>query len=297
MIKEFAIQPEVLGTWAHFYSLRADFEVGLGRLICRYPKSWTREVCAYVDRQIAEQKMGDVHGNSIKTFVSGERERHRFIPARGRNYEPVRTWLENSEGCTLPDPFHAIIAQENPRSAERVIVAGEFDRSQPPFAVEFQGEVLRNADEMADCCETLLDVCEELILVDYYFSPAASRHGDTFRAMLSHAKRRPRNIRRIEIHTTQPAAKEVYEKAFAGELPANTVLKVFLWNEPPEGLHARYLLTDLGGIKFDWGFDKGQLHTQQNEVILMQHQRWVEIYGRYSSPPAGCVPTTIKSKF
>jgi hypothetical protein len=293
MIKEFAIQPEVMSTWAFFRELRADFEVGLGRLICRYPKSWTREVCTYVDHLVAEQKLGDVHGNAIKTFVSGEK--HRFISARGRTYEPKLSWLENCERCTAPEPFHAIIANSNPRNRENVLVAGDFDRSQRPFAVAFQAEVPRLPDDMADCGRILLDVCEDLLLVDHFFSPWASRHGDTFRAMLAHATRRHHNIRRIEIHTGEPIDEKSYKRAFSDVLPPRSQLKVFRWGEPAEGIHARYLLTDLGGIQFDWGFDKGQLHTQLNEIILIQHQRWIELYGRYSSPPVECAPVLISS--
>jgi hypothetical protein len=294
MIKEFAIQPEVMATWSHFRELRADFEVGLGRLISRYPKTWTRDVCAQVDRNInPEQGFGDVRASAIKNFVTGEK--HRFIPARGRDFNPGRSWLENCEGCKLPNPFHAIVAQANPRNAKCVLIAGDFDRSQPPFAVDFQDDVLRDPEDMAKCGELLLDVCEELLLVDFYFSPGASRHGDTFRAILEHAARRPRNIRRIEIHTNQHVDQRDYERAFAGALPPQSNLHVFQWSEPPEGLHARYLLTDLGGIKFDWGFDKGQLHTQLNEVILLQHQRWTELQARYSAPPSGCILTLVKS--
>lgn len=294
MIKEFAIQPEVMATWSYFRELRADFEVGLGRLISRYPKTWTRDVCAQVDRNInPEQGFGDVRASAIKTYVTSEK--HRFIPARGRDFAQGRSWLENCENCKSPDPFHAIVALENPRSAKQVLVAGNFERSEPPFAVAFQDDVKRDPEDIANSGELLLDVCEELLLVDYYFTPSASRHGDTFRAILAHATRRPRNIRRIEIHTAQSVDQREYEKAFAGVLPPLSKLHIFQWSEPPEGLHARYLLTDLGGIKYDWGFDKGQLHTQLNEVILLQHQRWIEIHARYSSPPNGCSPTVVRS--
>jgi hypothetical protein len=294
MIKEFAIQPEVMATWSHFRELRADFEVGLGRLISRYPRSWTRDVCALVDRNINPEKgFGDVRASAIKNYVTGEK--HRFIPARGREFLSSRSWLENCEGCKEPDPFHAIIALENPGNAKRILVAGEFERSEPPFAVDFQDDVPRMPEHMADCGKLLLDVCEELRLVDFYFLPGASRHGDTFRAILARATRRPHNIRRIEIHTTQSVDQRDYERAFALDLPPQSKLYVFRWDEPPEGLHARYLLTDLGGIKFDWGFDKGQLHTQLNEVILLQHQRWVELHARYASPPPSCVPTVVNS--
>ena len=294
MIKEFAIQPEVMATWSHFRELRADFEVGLGRLISRYPKTWTKDVCALVDRNInPEAGFGEVRASAIKNYVTGEK--HRFIPARGRSFNPALPWLVNCEGCTSPDPFHAIIAIENPRRTSRVLIAGEFERSEPPFAVNFQEDVKRDPDDMADSGQLLLDVCEELLLVDFYFVPGASRHGDTFRAILAHVTRRPRNIRRIEIHTTQPVDPCEYERAFAAELPPQSKLHIVQWSEPPEGLHARYLLTELGGIKYDWGFDKGQQHTQLNEVILLQHQRWIELRTRFSSPPNGCGLTIVKS--
>src|SRR5215831_18198490 len=72
MIKEFAIQPEVMATWSHFHSLFEDFDVGYGRLICVYPLTWKQKV-----HELAASLNRDVHAHSIRSKISAAK--HKFI--------------------------------------------------------------------------------------------------------------------------------------------------------------------------------------------------------------------------
>ncbi len=45
MIREFAIEPEVMATWQHFRELWDDFGASRGRLISEYPSDWRERVC------------------------------------------------------------------------------------------------------------------------------------------------------------------------------------------------------------------------------------------------------------
>jgi hypothetical protein len=295
MIKEFAIQPEVLATWAHFRELRADFEVGCGRLICKYPKSWTREVIALVDRNIApEKKFGEIRATAIKNYVTTQK--HRFLPARGRTFEPPpkKTWQQNAEDCTLPEPFDGIIALENPRQKAAVLVAGEFDRATLPFATRKQIDIERTPAALAGCASKLLLTCSELCIIDPFFSPMVNGFDETLLEMLDIVRTRPQPACSITIHVRRPdvfienVQKANYEFQLRPGLPGGCTLKVAFWSDVPGGMHPRYFLTEMGGIKYDWGFDERREADHVNEVILLENDRVEELRARYAIPNGKC---------
>ena len=57
MLKEYALQPELLSSWSVFRYLSEKFGYGRGRVIARYPKRWERLVydalghCKPVEKQ------------------------------------------------------------------------------------------------------------------------------------------------------------------------------------------------------------------------------------------------------
>lgn len=295
MIKEFAIQPEVMSVWAHFRELRADFEVGCGRLICKYPKSWTKEVIALVDRNIAPEKnFGDIRATAIKTYVTAEK--HRFIPARGRTFEPLpkKTWQQNAEDCTLPEAFDGIIALENPRQKAAVLVAGEFDRTASPFATRKQIDVEKTPAALAACASKLLLTCSELVIIDPFFNPTINGFDETLLEMLDIVKTRPQPACTISIHVRRPdvfiehVQRSHYKNKLGADLPDGCTLHVAFWSDVPGGMHPRYFLTELGGIKYDWGFDERREADHVNEVILLENDRVEELRARYATPNGKC---------
>ena len=90
MIHEFAVEPEVMATWQHFQSLWDDFGVGKGRLLVEYPGNWRRRI-----HELAPKLSAPVKANAISSKISAQR--HKFIGARGRPYEPERLWLANAK--------------------------------------------------------------------------------------------------------------------------------------------------------------------------------------------------------
>lgn len=301
MIKEFAIEPHVLVSWKHFRELRADFGVGCGRLICKYPGSWTKDVIHLIDQHIApERGLGEVQASSIKSFVTGEK--HLFISSRGRPYDrtPPRTWLQNAEESLQPEPFDGIIALENPRSRPSVLVAGDFDRSAQPYAIRRQIDVKKSPETLATCASKLLLTFEELTIVDPYFDLSGRGYVDTLLEMLDIVRQRQRVPSSITLHVRCPdpfierIQKKNYQVMFSQHIPEGCRLDIAFWRHVAQGMHARYLLTELGGLKYDWGFDAGREADHMNEVILLEHARAEEVRGRYAIPSPNCTVVSIK---
>ncbi len=231
MIKEFAIEPRVMATWAHFQSLWEDFGVGRGRLISKYPVQWAQRVA-----ELAKQLSPPVRATAIASKIYAEQ--HKFI-LRFRTYDGERNWLENALAHMAANPFDAIIAATNPAGHPAVLVAGEFDKGVAPFYAECQAKVERTAVALAQCALILLRDCEEIRLVDPDFDPAEPRFVETFRAVLALRDPAASPLKALEIHTERKPAfirgnrEHHLRRAFELEVPAGTTLRVCFWEQKP----------------------------------------------------------------
>ena len=136
---------------------------------------------------------------------------------------------------------------------------------------------------LAACAAKLLLTCNELSIIDPFFSPTINGFDETLLEMLDIVKTRIQPACLITIHVRQPdvfiehVQKANYEFQLAPHLPSTCTLRVAFWTDVPGGMHPRYLLTELGGIKYDWGFDERREPHHLNEVILLENERTEEI--------------------
>ena len=243
LIKEFAVEPEVMATWEHFNSLWPDFGAAQGRLISKIPVLWKSKV-----DELAKVRSKPVQATSISAKI--RRDEYKFLNT-GRTYSGNETWLKNALSHMAKQPFHTIVALENPDVAQDVLVAGEFAKDDPPYKVTPEDFVPRRAAELADCASLLLAHCDAIQLVDPHFDPSEPRFTNVFDAMLRLS--RGRSIKTLEIHRDKPAVfkpdvqENNYKWFLAKLVPAGVTLRVYFWSQKPGGLemHPRFLLTDL----------------------------------------------------
>jgi hypothetical protein len=271
LIKEFAIEPRVMATWLHFQSLWEDFGVGKGRLISKYPVLWRNKV-----DELAKNLSKPVQATAISTKI--RRDEHKFL-VTGRTYNGNTDWLANAHSHAATQPFHAIIASENPRATNGILVAGEFSKDDPPYKVKSQDTVPRKSTALADCARLLLSNCAEIQFVDPHFNSSEPRFRNTFEAMLQICDAQA--IKLLEIHREKPdpfrpdVHKTNYRYNLAGIVPTGVTLRVYFWSQRPGGpdMHPRFLLTDLGGINFEQGLDEGE-PGETTLVTPLQHEIW-----------------------
>jgi len=64
-------------------------------------------------------------------------------------------------------------------------------------------------------------------------------------------------------------------------IPKDIKIKLYRWDfdDGGEGIHARYILTERGGMRIDWGLDSGR-EGQKTDVCLMDdifcNKRWID---------------------
>lgn len=251
MFHEFALDPEVLKTWPAFRYLTDQFGMSHGRLISRFPNKWKKAVYE------ACESASPIDKSRIE---EGLRRIDPKLYASGREYDSACQWIVNASRSHAEHPFRAIIT-----TAERSGANGATDHESISDNTECWlpglAPVRRQAAEMAAAAEKLLKSSAEIIFVDQHFSCAA-RHGRPLAAFLEVALQGA-VIKRLEYHVgCNNKSADWFREALGRQvkhlnLPAGIPLTFYRWNEKPGGeeFHARYILTELGGLRFDVGLD------------------------------------------
>jgi hypothetical protein len=284
MIHEFAIEPEVMATWQWFREIFDDLGVCHGRLAAIYPSDWFDRV-----RKLALTLSPPVRAAAIAERI--RQNPHRFIPTN-LAFDKGKDWLTNAERHLVPGGFDAVIARKNPREKSRVLVTGEFSRSQPPWHVPRQKKVARQAAAFAECAALLLASSEEIMLVDPNFDASEPRFRDPLMSFLG-TRTSGKPWQRCELHVDRPPEDAVLEnrkhhsqRHLAEVVPVGTTLHLHFWSRKAGGekLHPRFLLTELGGIQFDYGLDAGDGKGDTTIVTLMDHELWKVVRADYTLP-------------
>lgn len=296
MLHEYAIEPAALTRFETSRYILEKMGIPNGRYIADFPAGWfnfVRQACNDDEEclPIARQKIVILLKKASQCVLS------RYY----RYYDSELDWLKNAENGHAEAPFHAIFARENPREHASVLPVDEITEEHPLLAIPRENITARTATELLNVALPFLELSNEIIFVDGYFNPLDLKYQNTTRAFLTAIKNAGNTIRRLEFHTRGDrrndglANFEDFRQAcidqLSGYLPHNTQLKVFRWNQRTGGkrFHARYILTNLGGMRIDSGmdeaFDAGYGRTEQDtEVTLMDYNVHEEIWSRFSDP-------------
>ena len=135
----------------------------------------------------------------------------------------------------------------------------------------------RNSEKWVEAAELLLSACSELILIDPHFKPSEGRYQRSLKALCQAATRNnPRNPR-IEYHVKKDETRteQEFEAKCRAELPDWIVegvrVEFVIWSCRISGqdFHARYLMTNHGGIRFEQGLDERRNANTDTDVSLL----------------------------
>jgi hypothetical protein len=188
------------------------------------------------------------------------------------------------------------VAKKNPRESRNVLVAGEFNKDQPPWKIHTQLEVPRTPTCLFECVKVLLSFSDELILVDPHFDPGERRFLEPFAVMVA-SRPSSKQWRRLELHVACPLhsrsgkpdpdvinnRKECFNRSLAPKIPTGNTLQVRFWCRKPGGkrLHPRFIITEQGGVQYDVGLDEGDGLDDTTIVNLMAHGVWEQSRSDY----------------
>ena len=292
MIYEYALEPELVVAWGkdrgdyrYFYE---QFGIGTPRMMAEFPKlkNWRKQF-----KQAAAD--ADETNELPRITALFELIKERIVRRDGFEYDGILSWLENAESENARQEFQAILARNNPRHHAKVLPPGVLETS-PLWRIDKQVYCPRRANDMAEVVVTMLSNCSTVHFIDPYFGPENARFHRPIEAFLHviTAKRLCRPvIEKITVHTSNRANFDFFKQACEDKLrpriSAGTRLTFQRWKERDGGeqLHHRYILTDIGGVKFDPGLDDGRV-GQTVEVILLERNLYEKHWNDYIANPA-----------
>ena len=275
MIYEFALDPVSINNWQACRYVIEQCGVEHGRIISRFPKKWKKLVyiacseCSTIELKRIEEKLSSL-GNKIFGFC--------------RSYDNEKTWLENAKHQHIKNPFRAIISTVNDNNNE-ILNVYDLNEGNPYWKTKREAAIPRNAESLAKCASMLLIMSNEILFVDPHFKPTQPRFTNNLKKMLCYAVH-GKTPKRIELHVKDKDESNdfwnnICKRTLQQIIPQEHSLTIIRWNEMNcgERLHPRYVLTNLGGIRYEVGLDEQNYgEGQTTDVSLLDidlyKQRW-----------------------
>ena len=282
MIHEYALDPAVVNDWPSFKYIVDQCGVHYGRLISGFPQEWQRVAI----------NLCQIQGTKRTAIVEKLRNLGHKMMDSNRTYNDQQEWIDNAERQYGVRPFHAIISIQNPMAREYVLIAEDIEENNPLWNISRGDVIPRTAEAIAKCASTLLSISREIIFIDPHFDVIDSkgkkidRFINTLKYLVEYSFiNKP--IKRLELHLRhnkhRPLDNDSWKKLCAAEIspliPKYSKIKVFIWKKKWDGdeIHARYILTERGGIKYDYGLDEGwKGETTDVELLarMLYEKRW-----------------------
>jgi hypothetical protein len=261
MLYEYAVEPTAISSdWKTCRYIAELFGFDRGRLLCLFPKAWLRLAIDGTNHLPDVQKKAVIEKLKRLKDQASIRSRRTYDPAVG-------DWITNAIAQNTADPFRAIIASAKSHSHENVLVVDDVEDTNPLVHVPTDAAIPRDASALAAAMKYLLRSSKTVLFVDPYYDPYDNRYQATLRVCLKDiSEHNPGAL--CEIHHLDgkcPSAEAIERDAkakFADVIPQGMALSIFRWREwkGGEDFHARYLLTDKGGLGIDAGLSAEGTH-------------------------------------
>lgn len=270
MLDEYAVEPEAIGaSWSDFRYLIEKFGFDQGRLISRFPAQWFN--------MVLEVAKGLPDVDRKRVTVGLERAKRCVVDTRRPYNTRLASWLENAVTEHARLPFHAIIAKSNPQNAGHVLTLGQIDGAHDLFAAERDAKVNRIAGALAGIAAPLLVHSKTILFVDGYYDPSDRRYQKALKAYLEMAAKNGTAEKSCEIHFVdhqrKPDSAAIEREAgtwFRGIIPNGMTITLYRWKRRDGGeeFHARYILTERGGMRFDEGLAEGRAGERSDVALI-----------------------------
>lgn len=288
MFHEIAVEPTAIRTLRDIQFVLGLAGFSKGRLIADYPiepKNPMVEKLGWASRVVESIKTVDIgKATIIRELLIRERKR---ILKSERNFDDGRSWIVNARAEHSRSPFAALIL-DCPATNEFECNLDDFLGDVCPECLSEDQHVQPLPKRPAEFAEHLLPMlrcASALRFVDPHYLyenrvdatlRLSSRHARVAEEIARKMNGFSRVPRTVEFHMLQVSYDSANElKFFIGKmkdhLPKAWKAKAFLWREKDGGrrFHARYILTDVGGVGSEYGLDEGRWAADETDIYLL----------------------------
>jgi len=281
IINKIAIEPSSITSWESFRYVMEKLGFSKGLLLAKFPKSWPKMLLDSLD-------VGDIERQRIVTKLKNYKN-DRMIPS-GIEYNPDAEWVENFINV------HELIDIKKVMVSDFISITDCDVSTQREADSEFfdcprEVNILNTSNNLSDIADVLVSNSVVLILVDPYLNIySGNSYVETISKFVSIASNSDK-CKKIIIYTKNdfiPRARhKELDRVFNEKiLPiSNSGLEICVKyvddSMSKHPLHARYLLTEKGGMRYDKGFKPGKpaVHMDISLLDKMMHQT---LYARFS---------------
>ncbi|MBW7863664.1 MAG: hypothetical protein H3C30_04525 [Candidatus Hydrogenedentes bacterium] len=298
MMYEYAVDPVLFSSVERARYLRQLFGRDKGRIIAYFPEQW---------KDIVEQTDSPLERVRLRNLVIGMLKDRTLFRCRRCDYNKKLYWWENALNHHVQlREFRAIISKQATRDC--FVHIDELEEN-PKMSIKLEAVIPRIASEMAKVAAPLLQLSSEIRFVDPYFDPTEkSNYHATFKAFMDAAHSESSiPVTEIQFHLKYNNRKnkdpndynlndsgnfeDACIKNISPLIPNGKKVTFFRWKNMRngDGLHPRYILTNIAGISYDYGLDQGFL-GQTTDVKLITGEIFNTRWNQFKRDGAGFRP-------
>lgn len=250
MNEEFLIEPTCFSSAVELRYFLEKFGFYQGRFIGKFPSDWIKHVYQHLER------LPDVEQLRIRTLMAKHKDH--LIPT-GQDFQPALSWLANAHQQKLQKRFHGVVAACPNEWNYPVALDIDEDYFKGGHDVRIAGK----ADNYVDIACRLLQMSHEIVLVDPYLRLERDECKKVLYAFLEKAQQG--KCKSFVIWSryekagfkTKEAYFEMLRRNYQVKLKkgARITVKLLCDDGSVEKIHARVMLSILGGLRFDHGFE------------------------------------------
>lgn len=282
MFREFALDPAVISGWERARFFLDAFGPSKGRFLAELPNDWLGQVYRQLTCKDTEKKR--VEAKLIQLMRD-----KRLFSARQCGRPPQGTpWLNAALAEHSIAPFHAIIANAPPAHPD-VLDADTLDDNEPRWDVPNGAFVARDARSIVAAIQLLVARSKRIIWIDPYFRASTSAR----RAVFIELCRTLPSGCTVSVHVglgrSDDPDFDAYRSGLLEDLPKHVACDVSVqincWSQRTNGerLHNRFVLTDVGGIKFGDSIAQGTQTGEEDHLNILDEPSRLRLIESYAS--------------
>jgi len=277
MNEEFSVDPGAFDNAMELKYLLEKFGFFQGRFIVKSPSKWVGKV---YDQLI---KLPDIEQARARSILAKNKDA--LVPF-GCELDSRLSWLENIHQQVQNNKISGVITNEKNEWGYP-----NLDEVDNDYLLGGHGQrVLNKAENYTKITRRLLELSHEIVLVDPYLALDKSKNEKVLASFLEVAQREKSKYfvvwaREGSGMKTKEAYQEMLETKYKPRLSKKSRLTVKLVKDKHSvnEMHARLMLSSLGGFSFDKGFAE-DINEKYVDISILDKKNYEDHYNWYLAP-------------
>lgn len=267
MNEKFALDPTACRNALELKYLLEKFGLAQGRFLVEYPAKWRKLLYQHIDT------FPPVEQQKAKRFV--EKARERGMLSSGLPFDTNQPWINNAITQKRLGQLTQVIGEAPPDALATTDVDDDV------LGDSRGARVPATAAALIGVAQPLLDVSGEVVLIDPYFSLAYPKCLKVLRGMIAAVGQRQVRFvvfARDEHFSSKTPPRTIAERELLPVMQPGQQLACFALNDN-RNMHARYLLSLKGALKYDKGFQEEPDAMVDIETVSQPvHEEYVRLF-------------------